>query len=645
MDGLSMFEYNSDDQIELFDSDNEDEDWDKDNNSYNNIKESGEKEIEKETLNFTENEQNKEEDPEDEFMQRMKLNDHKAGMEGLDKEKINKIIHDASKGSKFYENEKRKEERVKERVSEIKRDLYKFNESDKQGALIEADKIVDELQKEFDFTRTLVHVDMDAFYAAVEMRDNPKLKDIPMAVGGNSMLCTSNYLARKFGVRAAMPGFIAKKLCPELVIVPTNFDKYKKVSAEIRDIFREYDPNFSPMSLDEAYLDLTDYLARLGVVQVNTDTDNEEKITAAERVVDEIRNRIHEKTQLTASAGIAPNLMLSKICSDFNKPNGQYYLKPDKDIVKQFIQDLPIRKVFGIGRVTEQMLKALDITYCRDLLAKRHIIFLIFSSTTFNYFMRVAFGISGNRIIHDDRKSMSVERTFQNQQNKEKLLEICHSLCEDLAKDLKKENLCIRNVTLKYKLSSFDTKTRSKTIPYSIYKSDDIFRFLKEILLKEIQAFKKANKTFELRLMGVRGSHFYDETCSKLKQNTVEQFFTTTVTTEPIEERKLLQVETTPGCSKSAENHENEKPSFVMCPVCGIQQPNHDLVTLNSHIDTCLTKQTIKEIVKEQESMEAKSSSTALQNVKESGKRKSKQQLNKENTKKKKTLLSFWGNS
>ena len=131
---------------------------------------------------------------------------------------------------------------------------------EEQRAIIESDKLLKELDQEFDFTRTIVHVDMDAFYAAVEMRDDPKLKNVPMAVGGNSMLSTSNYLARKFGVRAAMPGFIAKKLCPNLVIVPSHFDKYRAVSSEIRAIFKEYDPNFSPMSLDEAYLDLTEYL-------------------------------------------------------------------------------------------------------------------------------------------------------------------------------------------------------------------------------------------------------------------------------------------------------------------------------------------------------------------------------------------------
>lgn len=187
-------------------------------------------------------------------IERMKLNDRKAGMEGLDKKKINKIIHDASKGSKYYENEKRKEQRVKERIDQMKKELSKFTDADKERALVASSRIVAELRETYDFSRILVHIDMDAFYAAVEMRENPKLKDVPMAVGGNSMLCTSNYLARKFGVRAAMPGFIAKKLCPELVIVPSHFDKYRSVSAQIREIFKEYDPNFSPMSLDEALI-------------------------------------------------------------------------------------------------------------------------------------------------------------------------------------------------------------------------------------------------------------------------------------------------------------------------------------------------------------------------------------------------------
>lgn len=635
--------YNSDNEIDLFDS--EDEDYASENWSelvVENESESAGKVYKQEEKREEEIEPVKKDDG---FLGRMKLNDQKAGMEGLDKEKINRIIHEASKGSKFFENEKRKEERVQQRVQEMKTELSKFTAADRQRALTESKKVICNVRKEFDFTRTLVHIDMDAFYAAVEMRDEPRLKNVPMAVGGNSMLSTSNYLARKFGVRAAMPGFIAKKLCPELVIVPLHFEKYRAVSGEIREIFREYDPNFSPMSLDEAYLDLTDYLVSKED-DFNKDSDNGNAQSHCEIVVEEMRNRIFEKTQLTASAGIAPNLMLSKICSDFNKPNGQYYLKPNKETVESFIQELPIRKVFGIGRVTEQMLQALGIRKCRDLLDKSDVLYLLFSSTSFGYFMRVAHGISGNVIIHDDRKSMSVERTFSNEHNEAKLLQICRSLCQELAADLKKEDLRVRNVTLKYKLSSFVTRTRSKSIPYSISTEDELYIFAKELLLKEIrQAFnnKKPNEKFELRLMGVRGSHFYHE-CKKgkLKQNTVEHFFTAGVNqnNSPVKKKPPIQTNRVPESEletqKPPGNGTSEAFDKVTCPVCGIPQSNSDLALLNSHIDSCLTKQTIKDLIKEQD----ESIETKLQ----SKKRKSTDQPKEEEkkVKKKKTLHSFW---
>ena len=157
------------------------------------------------------------------------------------------------------------------------------------------------------------------------------MQDKPMAVGGMGMLSTSNYAARKFGVRAAMPGFIAKKLCPELIIVPGNMETYAEEAEKIRQVFRVYDPNYLPMSLDEAYLDLTDYL--LG---------HPEQTAAA--VVSEMRARICEATQLTASAGIAPNTFLAKVCSDMNKPNGQYQLETTEQAVMEFVNKLSIRK-------------------------------------------------------------------------------------------------------------------------------------------------------------------------------------------------------------------------------------------------------------------------------------------------------------
>ncbi|CAI9624470.1 unnamed protein product, partial [Staurois parvus] len=196
----------------------------------------------------------------DAFQYRMGLNDNKAGMEGLDKEKINKIIMDATKGSRFYENELKKDQQVKQRIEKMLQQKALLTSSQINKAQIQVDRMALELERRRNLSHVIVHVDMDAFYAAVEMRDSPELREKPMAVGSMSMLSTSNYLARRFGVRAAMPGFIAKRLCPNLVIVPTNFDKYREVSKEVREIFAEYDPNFLPLSLDEAYLDITDHL-------------------------------------------------------------------------------------------------------------------------------------------------------------------------------------------------------------------------------------------------------------------------------------------------------------------------------------------------------------------------------------------------
>ena len=283
-------------------------------------------------------------------VQRMALNDHKAGMKGLDKEKINQIIFETSKGSKFYENEKKKEQRVAERIKAMKEQMQTFTDIDFKKAKREARLFAKKAELERDLSHIIVHVDMDAFYAAVETRDNPKLKDIPMAVGSNSMLSTSNYVARKFGVRAAMPGYIAKKLCPNLTIVRENFQKYREVSNQVRDIISQYDPNFCGMGLDEAYLDITYHVniieeQRNGNTASSTCTGDkgaEDRQKLVEGIVQELREKIFQKSKLTASAGIACNVMLAKVCSDMNKPDGQFYLPPNREAILDFVKDLPI---------------------------------------------------------------------------------------------------------------------------------------------------------------------------------------------------------------------------------------------------------------------------------------------------------------
>uniref|UniRef100_A0A2K6LU67 DNA polymerase kappa n=1 Tax=Rhinopithecus bieti TaxID=61621 RepID=A0A2K6LU67_RHIBE len=296
----------------------------------------------------------------DDLLLRMGLNDNKAGMEGLDKEKINKIIMEATKGSRFYGNELKKEKQVNQRIENMMQQKAQITSQQLRKAQLQVDRFAMELEQSRNLSNTIVHIDMDAFYAAVEMRDNPELKDKPIAVGSMSMLSTSNYHARRFGVRAAMPGFIAKRLCPQLIIVPPNFDKYRAVSKEVKEILADYDPNFMAMSLDEAYLNITKhleerqnwpedkrkYFIKMGnsvendnpgkeinklsehersisplllkrvlliyPFQVNFEEQNSPQIlqnsivfgTSAEEVVKEIRFRIEQKTTLTASAGV-----------------------------------------------------------------------------------------------------------------------------------------------------------------------------------------------------------------------------------------------------------------------------------------------------------------------------------------------------
>ncbi|XP_020345790.1 DNA polymerase kappa-like isoform X2 [Oncorhynchus kisutch] len=516
------------------------------------------------------------------FLSRMALNDNKAGMEGLDRDKINKIIMKSSKGSRFYENEMKKEQQVNQRIERMMLQKAHITEQQLSKAQTQVEKMTFDLERVRDLSRVIVHVDMDAFYAAVETRDCPDLKDKPMAVGSMSMLTTSNYHARKFGVRAAMPGFIAKKLCPNLVIVPTDFDKYRAVSAEVQEIFADYDPHFLPMSLDEAYLDISGHLEQRRVwpealrthrlrtndtgtatsvsVPVEEQGDGLQETveglspvlfedspsssscpflqdapgggaggdvivfgTCAEEAVREMRFRIEQKTSLTASAGIAPNMMLAKVCSDKNKPNGQYRLPSNRQAVMVFIQDLPVRKVSGIGNVTEKMLGALGITSCIHLGQEMALLALLFSETSWHHFLDISLGLGSTHIERDgERKSMSTERTFGEMVALEEQSSLCRQLCQDLAQDLQKEALKGKTVTLKLKNVNFEVKTRAWTLPCAVATSDELFAVAKDLLKTEID--NVSPQPLRLRLMGIRVSSFVSADDKKPQQKSIVGF-------------------------------------------------------------------------------------------------------------------------
>ena len=658
---------------------------------------------------------------------RMELNDHKAGMVGLDKEKINQIIFEASKGSRFYENELKKDKQVAERIRKQTACLEKITEQQRQEALQTTQLIVKELEKTRDLSRTFVHIDMDAFYAAVEILDNPELRDRPMAVGGNAMLSTSNYPARRYGVRAAMPGFIAKKLCPELVIVPPHFEKYKEYSRQVQEILTEYDPNFAMASLDEAYLDLTEYLRERQENKekrtftrskdhsqpwpgIETKQDHEMMASEivefgndVEEVVRELRFRIEQKTRLTASAGIAPNVLLAKVCSDRNKPNGQFFLKPDYEVVLEFVRKLPIRKISGIGRVSEQMLKALGIETCKDLYTKRDLLYLLHSPISFRFLLQVSLGLGNTSIATDSkRKSMGTETTFPEMSKPEELLDMCDKLCQSLAEDLKRQKLKGKTVTIKLKTVNFEVKSRSLSPLNPISTYEEICLAAKELLKNEISACSP--DPLRLRLMGVRLSNFQDciqsDSSKDGRQNTITEFlkpkgnvshlktasfftptheFTTeefSIDEQPADENlsKELCLVAQPSdflgtdktedsdisCSSSsveqiACSKSNEvkcagtcNPSALLCPVCGQEQlikPSEDaMIELNKHIDLCLNKATIREIVSRNNSGEGKNTCNSdnrrsTEAASYRGKRKREQSGT---ASKKATLHSFW---
>lgn len=301
--------------------------------------------------------------------------------------------------------------------------------------------------------RKIIHVDMDCYYAAIEIRDNPSLRNKPIAVGGpadsRGVLCTSNYVARKYGVRSAMASSYAAKLCPGLIILPVNMDKYREVSAGIRDIFFHYTDLVEPLSLDEAYLDVS-YCAQLQ--------------NSATLIAKDIRKKILKEFALTASAGIAPNKFLAKIASDLNKPNGQYVITPNQ--IDDFVPSLPVKKIFGVGKVTAKKLADMGIVTCADLQKKSRDELTMVSGKFGARLYDMARGIDERPVEPNrERKSISVEHTYaKDLQTVEECLEQIPDLLSNLQGRLaKKCDPAIDRVFVKVKFADFSATTVTKS--------------------------------------------------------------------------------------------------------------------------------------------------------------------------------------
>ncbi|PKA54295.1 DNA repair protein REV1 [Apostasia shenzhenica] len=413
------------------------------------------------------------------------------GMDGVDKEKVQRIVYEMSKGSKYFENEQRKEALVKQKIENMCAKVKKLTEEDISHFQMIAVKRILELEASRDLSKIWMHIDMDAFYAAVETLENPSLRGKPMAVGSLSMISTANYEARKFGVRAAMPGFIARKLCPDLIIVPTNFEKYAFYSDLTRKVFRRYDSDFIATSLDEAYINITEVCVKKGV--------------GSDEVAAELRKAVFEETGLTCSAGVAANHLLAKVCSDVNKPNGQFVLPNNEKAIMTFVSSLPIRKIGGIGKVTEHILRdVLQINTCEEMLQKSALLCALFSRCSSDFFFSVGLGLGRTDTPEQNsRKSISSERTFRATEDESFLFQKLGDIAETLSNDMQKENLSGRTLTLKLKTASFEVRTRAISLQNFIHSKEDILTYASCILKEELP--------LSLRLIGLRMSQFHDD--------------------------------------------------------------------------------------------------------------------------------------
>jgi DNA polymerase-4 len=350
--------------------------------------------------------------------------------------------------------------------------------------------------------RKIIHVDMDAFYASVEQLDNPDLRGKPIAVGGGGergVIAAASYEARKYGVRSAMSGFLAKKNCPQIIFVKPRFSRYKEISQKIKAIFFEYSDLVEPLSLDEAYIDVT---------------ENKKGNPSASLIAKEIRDRIYKEIGLRASAGISINKFIAKIASDINKPNGQKTIAPEE--IEHFLEELPIEKFFGVGKVTAAKMYNLGIFKGTDLKEKsENFLTQHFKKSGAHYF-KIVRGKEHSLVKPNrKRKSVAAEHTFMKNLTSEIfMLEKLEKISEELEQRLITSKVSGKTITLKIKYSDFKLQTRSKTLTYFVKDKSVILEVVKELLYQE----KVLNS---VRLLGISISNLNIHKKEKL-QNPID---------------------------------------------------------------------------------------------------------------------------
>ena len=333
--------------------------------------------------------------------------------------------------------------------------------------------------------RKIIHIDMDAFYASVELRERPDLNGLPVVISSHhprAVIAAASYPARVFGLRSAMSMGQAKKLCPQVVVIEPNFEKYREVSAQIHQIFQQYTPLIEPLSLDEAYLDVT---------------ENLKNIPSATEVAAHIRADIFAVTGLTASAGVAPNKFLAKIASDWNKPNGLFVIKPHQ--VLNFIQDLALNKIPGVGKVTHEKLHQLNLHTLGDLQKVEENVLIHHFGKYGKQLYLYAQGIDHRPVKAErERQQISKEITFDDDYTLEQCRHTWQPLAEQVWRSLNKKQLTARGVSVKLKLKNFQVLQHSKSFKQALQSQQDLGQVVLQ-LLNEMHI----DPTFQFRLVGV----------------------------------------------------------------------------------------------------------------------------------------------
>jgi DNA polymerase IV len=334
--------------------------------------------------------------------------------------------------------------------------------------------------------RKIIHVDMDAFYASVEQRDFPEYRGKPVVVGGSpqgrGVVAAASYEARKFGIRSAMPASRAVQLCPNAIFLKARFDVYREVSQQIREIFHEYTDLVEPLSLDEAYLDVT---------------ENYRNNPSATLIAREIKQKIREKTGLTASAGVAGNKFLAKIASDLDKPDGLSVITPEE--AEEFIENLPIGDFYGVGKATRHKMEKLGIKNGRDLKKWDEVDLAKHFGKSGHHYYRIVRGID-NRAVKPDRirKSIGKERTFsEDVSDLEWIRDFLDELSEKISRSMQKLQASGKTITLKVRYKNFETVTRSVTLGHFTNRAEELSSMAKN-LLSETEAGIR-----EVRLLGI----------------------------------------------------------------------------------------------------------------------------------------------